>query len=80
LPDTLDFIGRFENLQEDMRKVAQIIGLPTVDLPHLVKTKHKHYSKYYDNETEQITRERYTRDIELFNYTFERSGYEGLLL
>lgn len=48
-----DFVMRFENLQEDFKKVLKKIGLQKVrDLPTLNKTKKEtdHFSKYYKNE------------------------------
>ena len=65
-----DFIIRFENLQEDFKTVCKRLSLPGGDLPHKHKTEHKHYTEYYNNETEQLIKERYRRDIEYFGYEF----------
>ena len=69
----VDYIGRFENLYLDFQKICKELNIPIGSkLPHAHKTdSSKHYTEYYNNTTRDIVQEKYCKDIEYFNYTFD---------
>lgn len=66
----VDFIGRFENLQADFNHITQHLGLHTVTLPHLNKSKESTYKEFYNTNTSSLVAEAFAPDIKMFNYTF----------
>jgi hypothetical protein len=67
----VDFIGRFENIQEDYKVVLRHMGLPEdSELGRRNVSKHNDYRTYYTDETAKQVSEIFARDIELFSYEF----------
>jgi hypothetical protein len=70
----VDFVIRYEHLEEDYNKVCNTIGVPKKGLPHLksgIRKKSLHYSEYYNDETRQIVADQSQNDLRLFDYQFE---------
>ena len=68
--ETFDFIARYENIGKDLRTIASKTGLDISKYPHINKTDHEAYIKYYDDQTLALTTERFKFDIDYFNYQF----------
>lgn len=75
----MDFIGRFESLESDFKKVCASLSLdPAPNLPHVFNSKRaRHYSAYYDEESAEWVRARFAKDIEYFGYKFESGPSES---
>lgn len=65
----LDFVGKYENLEEDLKIISENIGIK-IQISHHRKTNHLNYRKYYDAETQEIIRNIYKDDLNLFGYSF----------
>lgn len=70
----VDFIGRYEQFPKDWIYVSDKIGLVNRNIPVLRKSKHKHYSHYYDDESRMIVSKLFSKDIKLLGYNFEESN------
>ncbi len=66
----VDFIGRFESLNEDFNKVCEKIGVKGKNLPHLRKSKHEGYRTYYNDFAKSVISKCFKKDIEAFGYKF----------
>lgn len=66
----IDFVGAFENLQNDFNKVCKHMNIPSIQLDNCNSTKHKHYSTYYDQESKEYVFNLFEKDIDYFNYEF----------
>lgn len=67
----MDFIGKFETLQNDFNQLCHKLNIYNKELPHKNKSRQKkHYSDFFTSEIEKKVRERYAIDIELFDYKF----------
>jgi len=65
----IDFVGRFESIEEDWAFVANKINV-SKKLPHSNSSKHDNYQTYYNDETIELVAKKYKKDIEYFGYEF----------
>ena len=68
--ESVDYIGRFENLYEDFDFICKKIGIETLELKHLNNRPHASYQSYYTDKTAEIIYNTYKQDIDYFNYSF----------
>ena len=68
----VDFVGRYENLREDVEALCEKLGVgKDILLPHKHNAKDRpHYTDFYDDETIEIVRKFYKNDIEVLGYKY----------
>jgi len=67
----VNYIGRYEKLNEDFKEVCNKVGIIPPKLPHKRQAKGRaSYKKYYNDATTQLIAEYFQRDIEMFGYSF----------
>ena len=65
----VDFVGRYETLQEDFSKICRRLNI-SAQLLHLNRSTHRPYREYYDSESKAIVARHFGADIERFAYRF----------
>lgn len=72
----LDFIGYFENIEEDFNKVTQKLGIDCrLKTTNKTNIKKRDYRTYFDEKSIQIVAELYQKDILLLGYDFDNSSF-----
>jgi chondroitin 4-sulfotransferase 11 len=72
----VDFIGRYENIEEDFNTVARRLGM-AAPLPRANRSAHAHYSTYYDPNLQEIAAKLYAQDFQNLGYGFEITAPSG---
>ena len=65
----VEFIGRFENLQQDFDRICQRLQVEA-SLGHAKPSSRGSYRDYYNAQSEALVRKMFAEDIELFGYRF----------
>lgn len=67
----VNYVGKFENLQEEFDTICDKLNIPKTYLPHVNKDPNKEpYQKYYNSKTRKLIEDVFEKDIKQFNYKF----------
>ena len=69
----LDFVGRYENLQQSYDEICSQIGVSSTQLGQKNASDHRSFDSYYDAELRQQVADFYAEDLRIFNYEFPTS-------
>ena len=66
----LDFVARFENINEDFSFFCDKVGLPKIELPHKNAYDHDDYRKYYNKKLidKLLNYDYFREDLDYLNY------------
>ena len=71
----VDFVGKYENLETDLLKICNKIGIQFDNwLPKAkggFRKDKKHYSHYFNEEQKEFINKYFKKEIELMNYSFD---------
>jgi len=74
----VDFVGKYENLKDDLLKVCNKIGIDFDSELTKAKSKYRpkqpHYSYYYNDKTRELIRNLFKKEIELHGYSFKNKN------
>jgi hypothetical protein len=66
----VDFVGRFENLNDDWEFILKKLSIKNLKLSFKNKGFHQNYKNYYEKKDIDKVASLYKRDIDYFNYEF----------
>ena len=64
-----DFVGRYENLNDDLKTISDIIGID-INVGHHRKTNRTYYKQMFSSKTRDIIENFFSVDLNKFNYEF----------
>jgi hypothetical protein len=67
----IDYVGRYENLNEDFKQILINLKEDEIELPHINSNNNKkHYTEYYNDKTIAAIGKLYHNDIRDWDYKF----------
>lgn len=69
--NNIDYVFRFENLENDLRTIVEGMGGKRFKMHHRRQGRHKPYWEYYNDDRDvELVRRIFEEDVVNFNYTF----------
>src|SRR5690606_20127200 len=67
----MDYIARFETLQQDFAHICSRLGIKAAELPHRIEGDGSDPRRHFDTRTVELIADFYREEIALFGYRFE---------
>jgi len=65
-----DYIGRFENLENEWKRICEILKFKYIKLDVYKKQNYGDYKDYYNDELIKIMNKRFKKDLDYFGYKY----------
>jgi hypothetical protein len=72
--ENVDFVLRFEQLDEDFRQVCRRIGIPFQPLAVRNRSRREPFTRYFDAELIELVSQRFRDDVDTLGYRFPSDG------
>ena len=72
----MDKILKLEDITTTLPRLLRKLDIPVRSIPHENRTRHRHYSTYYDEVNRELVRDWFLFDIEVGGYVFEQERVE----
>ena len=66
----VDFVGKYENLEEDLNKICEAVSIPPMGIGHHRKTVHARRYDAYTERSKNAIGDFFEEDLKAFGYTF----------
>jgi len=66
----IDFLMKFEHLEDDFKLVCEKLGIPYSPIPKIYASNRLHYSEYYDDHLKYVVYNKFIEEITYGNYNF----------
>lgn len=72
----VSFVGRYENRENDIKTIVEYTGIQDIGKISTQKSRETAdpYCHYYNDESREIVADLFSRDLDIFGYTFEYHG------
>ena len=74
LDNDIDFLIRYERLNDDFEKVCKILNIPPKSLKVLNRSRREHYSMYYDDDLIDLVKRKFREEIVYGKYQFRKNN------
>lgn len=73
----VNFIGKYEHFQSDIKQLFDILEMPVFEIPVLNSTPKSHRNHYYNATTQKMVAKMCEKDIDRFKYSFQTTPAYG---